>query len=320
MPTVSNAREAVIPSTAFPACTSLIRSVSLCESLDRQSPSILTRSVPCEAFQTAAANGWASEVSPLPSARVSTSGFELGLPALSRLPEPQPAAPLASTMANASHAQRGEGRAFIAACFLLAVPSVAALPGVSHRGLPAIVHLRVRVVPYGNASATCHDSVVSRSWRTEISVRAGAVALGVLGAAFGPLTLAKARSAPGGSLRGTSWTATVTELAAGWALITAGVAESWRRPTSRAGLLLAGAGIGWFFTEWNNPGLGSPAAFTFGLIISALAAPLVAHAALAYPTGRLDSRLDLAAALFAYAGAGLMLGLFPALFFDPGRQ
>ena len=116
-----------------------------------------------------------------------------------------------------------------------------------------------------------------------------------------------------------SWVGAVAELTAGWALIAAGVAETWRRPASRAGLLLAGAGIGWFFVEWNNPGLGSPAAFTFGLIASALAAPLVAHAALAYPAGRLASRLDLCVLVFAYAGAGLVMGLLPALFFDPER-
>ena len=167
---------------------------------------------------------------------------------------------------------------------------------------------------------TCHDSVVGGSWRTVASARAGALALGALGAAFGLLTLAAARAAPGGSFAGTSWVGAVAELTAGWALIAAGVAETWRRPASRAGLLLVGAGIGWFFTEWNNPGVGSPAAFTFGLIASALAAPLVAHAALAYPAGRLDSRLDVGVLVFAYAGAGLVLGLLPALFFDPGRQ
>jgi signal transduction histidine kinase len=110
------------------------------------------------------------------------------------------------------------------------------------------------------------------------------------------------------------------ELGAGWALIAAGAAESWRRSASREGLLLVGAGIGWFFAEWNNPGLASPAAFTFGLIVAALAPPLVAHAALAYPTGRLDSRLDAGVLVAAYAGAGLIYGLLPALFFDPGRQ
>ena len=146
------------------------------------------------------------------------------------------------------------------------------------------------------------------------------MALGAAGAALGLLTLAQARSAPGESFGGTSWAAAVAELAAGWSLITAGVAESWRRPASREGLLLAAAGAGWFFTDWNNPGLGSPAAFTFGLVVSALAAPLVAHAALAYPAGRLESRLDRGMVLFAYAGTGLVLGLLPALFFDPGRQ
>ena len=166
---------------------------------------------------------------------------------------------------------------------------------------------------------TCHDSVVAAS-RRPAAVRVGALTLGAIGAGFGLLTLAQARSAPGGSFGGTSWVGAVAELAAGWALIAAGVAESWRRPASRAGLLTVCAGIGWFFAEWNNPGLVSSAAFTFGLIVSALAAPLVAHAALAYPTGRLDSRMDLGVVLFAYAGAGLMLGLLPALFFGPARQ
>ena len=170
------------------------------------------------------------------------------------------------------------------------------------------------------AAVTCHDSDVRGSWRTVASFRAGALTLGAASVAFGLLTLAEARSAPGGSFGGTSWAGGVAELAAGWSLIAAGVAESWRRPTSRGGLLLAGAGAGWFFTEWNNPGLGSAAAFTFGLVVSALAAPLIAHAALAYPAGRLNSRLDLGMVLFGYAGAGLVLGLLPTLFFDPVRQ
>jgi signal transduction histidine kinase len=161
---------------------------------------------------------------------------------------------------------------------------------------------------------------VNRSWRTVATARTGALALGALGAAFGLLTLAAARSAPGGSFGGASWVGALAELAAGWTLITAGVAESLRKPASREGLLLVAAGIGWFCTDWNNPGLGSPAAFTFGLVVSALAAPLMAHAALAYPAGRLGSRLDVCVLVFAYSGAGLVLGLFPALFFDPGRQ
>jgi len=112
----------------------------------------------------------------------------------------------------------------------------------------------------------------------------------------------------------------IAELSAGWALIAVGAVDVVRQPTSRRGWLLSAAGIGWFFTDWNNPGLGSAAAFTFGLIVSALAAPLVSHAALAYPTGRLVWRSDRGVLLVAYAGAGLVLGLLPAMFFDPGRQ
>ena len=179
---------------------------------------------------------------------------------------------------------------------------------------------------------TCHDAVVGESRRAIAAVHAGdlslsaiggrlgLVPLAAIGVAFGFASLAEARSASGGSFAGTSTLAAVAELAAGWSLIAAGVVESRRRRARRAGLLLAAAGIGWFFAEWNNPGLGSSAAFTFGLIVSGLAAPLVAHAALAYPTGRLGSRLDARVLLLAYAGAVLALGLLPAVFFDPGRQ
>jgi signal transduction histidine kinase len=174
--------------------------------------------------------------------------------------------------------------------------------------------------PYANPRLRCHDSFVGGSLRAPATARAGALALGAFGAGFGLLTLTEARSAPGFSFGGTSWVAAVAELGAGLAVIAAGVADSLRRPSSRAGLLLAVAGIGWFFTDWNNAGLASPLAFSFGLAFSALAPPLVAHAALAYPTGRLGTRRDVGAVLFAYVGAGLLLGLAPALFFDPGQQ
>ena len=169
---------------------------------------------------------------------------------------------------------------------------------------------------YESRRVACHDSVVGGSRRTA-AVWFGALALGAVGAGFGLLTL---RYALGGSFGGTSRARAVAELCAGWALIAVGMVEAVRRPASREGWLISGAGIGWFFADWNNAGLGSSVAFTFGLVASALAAPLVAHAALAYPTGRVDSRLDRGALVVAYAGAGLALNLLPALFFDPQRQ
>ena len=184
----------------------------------------------------------------------------------------------------------------------------------------------------GICPPACHDAVVGGLRRAIAAVHAGDLSpgatggrlglapLAAIGIAFGFASLLEARSAPGGSFAGTSTPAAVAELAAGWSLIAAGVVESRHRRTRRAGVLLAAAGIGWFFADWNNPGVGSPAAFTFGLIVYGLAAPLVAHAALAYPKGRLDARPDARVLLFAYAGAGLVLGLLPGVFFDPGRQ
>ena len=90
-----------------------------------------------------------------------------------------------------------------------------------------------------------------------------------------------------------------------------------RRPESRFGILLALAGIGWFLAEWNNPEIGSSLGFTIGLVLYAVAPAIVAHAALSYPDGRLSSRIDRLAVTLAYVGAVVVLGLGPALSFDP---
>ena len=142
-------------------------------------------------------------------------------------------------------------------------------------------------------------------------------ALWPVGLAVGVVSLAIARTTPGYGFAGSSlWTA-AAGLAAGWALIAVGLIAWARRPASRFGLLLAAGGIGWFLLEWNNPGIGSALAFTIGLALSAVGAPLIAHAVLAYPSGRLSGWPDRAGLTAAYLGAVLVLGLLPALFFDP---
>ncbi len=137
---------------------------------------------------------------------------------------------------------------------------------------------------------------------------------------FGVVTLLIARSHPGGSFGGLSWVAAVAELGAGWAMVGAGLHLCLRRPGNPSGYLLAAAGVAWFFVEWNNPGIGSSIAFTFGLVAYALAPPVVAHAVLAYPSGGPLSRLERLTLAGAYIGTGLVLGLLPAFFFDPRRQ
>ena len=106
----------------------------------------------------------------------------------------------------------------------------------------------------------------------------------------------------------------------GLALVGAGAAAWRRRPTSRFGPLLFLAGLAWFVPEWNNPAIGNSALFTAGLVLGAACLPLVAHAALGYPGGRLRSRAERAAVGLAYLACVGLIGVLPALFFDPAAE
>ncbi len=140
------------------------------------------------------------------------------------------------------------------------------------------------------------------------------------GLGLGAASLTIARDAPDGSLAGSSAAAGAVLLGVGWALLICGVIAWGRRPASRFGVLLAGAGFAWLVVELENPGVGSPVLFTIGLIAYAACPALVAHAALAYPDGRVSGRLARAGLVLAYASTLLGLGLLAALAFDPARQ
>jgi signal transduction histidine kinase len=146
------------------------------------------------------------------------------------------------------------------------------------------------------------------------------LALWPAGLAFGALSLAIARHEPGYAFAGASPGRDAIELAVGYALIAGGLVAWARWRGSRFGALLTAVGFGWFLLEWDNPGIASGAGFAIGLALYAVAPPLVAHSALAYPGGRLRSRLDTIGLAGAYAGGVLLLGLLPALFFDPRAQ
>jgi signal transduction histidine kinase len=149
--------------------------------------------------------------------------------------------------------------------------------------------------------------------------RAVRLALVAAGLALGLLSLAIARGEPAYSLAGNA-PAAGAGLLAGWSLIAAGLGAWARRPGSRFGPLAVAAGLAWFLAEWNNPGAGIALAFTAGLVLHAACPPLIGHAALVYPGGRVRSRLERVAVAIAYGGALLALGLLPALFFDPAGQ
>src|SRR5215470_2216674 len=146
------------------------------------------------------------------------------------------------------------------------------------------------------------------------------IALLAAGFALGVFSLAVARRGIGYSFGGGSAFAGAAELAAGYALLAVGFA-AWMRPRqARLGVILVAASFGWFLLEWNNPAAGSAFVFTIGLVLYAAAPPLVAHAVLAYPDGRVGwwaGRLGLA---LGYAGSVLVLGLLAAAAFDPAAE
>jgi signal transduction histidine kinase len=150
--------------------------------------------------------------------------------------------------------------------------------------------------------------------------RAAVVPLAVAGAVFGVAAVLAGRDEPGWWFAGESGVAAVLELAAGLALLAAGAAAWWRRPDSAFGPLLALAGVAWFLPEWNNPDAGGSLTFTIALAFGAAAPPLLAHAALAYPAGRLRSRAERAAVAAAYLACVGLAGLLPALVVDPAAQ
>jgi signal transduction histidine kinase len=137
------------------------------------------------------------------------------------------------------------------------------------------------------------------------------------GLALGAFSLVIARDNPTLSFAGTSLGGAVALLGAGWALLACGLAFWGRRPGNAVGPILVAATGAWFVAEWDNPGVGSAVAFTIGLVLYAACSPLVARAMLAYPSGRLASWGDRVAIGVALVGGVLVLGLLPALFFDP---
>jgi signal transduction histidine kinase len=150
--------------------------------------------------------------------------------------------------------------------------------------------------------------------------KAVAVGIAALGGAVGVFSLDVARDDPSYWFAGSSPVAGAVFLAAGWSLLSCGLVFWLRRPGNGFGPLLAIAGLAWFLPEWNNPGIGSSLAFTVGLCLYSACPPLIGHATLAYPRGALVSVANRTAVLVAYVGAVLVLGVLPALFFDPAAQ
>ena len=104
---------------------------------------------------------------------------------------------------------------------------------------------------------------------------------------------------------------------AGLCSVGVGVAGVFRRSGTPFGLLIASAGCLWFVTQWNTADVNSAMLFTIGLVGWAAFPAVVAHAALAYPSGRLNTHHDRVGIVAGYVALVGLEGLVPALVLDP---
>lgn len=121
------------------------------------------------------------------------------------------------------------------------------------------------------------------------------------------------------SLGGQSTAAALLLLGAGATVAAGALAFGVGRPRNDVVLLLLLAAPVSFVGEWDVPVVGSSMLFTLGLVLSQAAPPLVAWALLVFPNRPLRGAGSVL--VMASMTAGLMMvGLLPALFFDPAAN
>jgi signal transduction histidine kinase len=122
------------------------------------------------------------------------------------------------------------------------------------------------------------------------------------------------------SYAGGSSPITTLTVAAGVALVVAGLVTSFRHPAKRIGDLAVLAGLIWFAPVWVGWDKGPPLVRSLGMLAAGFAFPLLLHLVLAYPSGRLRGAVARALVSAVYLEAALAtLGqaLVRDPFFDP---
>ena len=114
---------------------------------------------------------------------------------------------------------------------------------------------------------------------------------------------------------GSSLAAALT-LAAGLALVVAGLVTSFSRRAGRIGDLAVLAGLVWFTPVWVGWDKGPPLVRSLGMLAAGFAFPLLLHLMVAYPSGRLRAAVARALVSAVYLEA-VLAALGQALFRDP---
>jgi signal transduction histidine kinase len=107
----------------------------------------------------------------------------------------------------------------------------------------------------------------------------------------------------------------VSRLLVGWSFIGTGLFAWWRRPANRTGLLMVAAGFAWFATSLSASD--DDLLFTIGIALDALFPAIVGHLLIAFPSGRLQTRLERGVVAATYLL--VTVGQIPSLLFEePG--
>jgi signal transduction histidine kinase len=165
----------------------------------------------------------------------------------------------------------------------------------------------------------CHNRAVTPALiprATLARLAAGPVALAL---ASGALAVAQS-SGSFTTYAGRSGLAATLTVAAGLALVVAGLVTAFGRQAGRIGDLAVLAGLVWFAPVWVGWDRGPPLVRSLGMLAAGFTFPLLLHLVLAYPGGRLRGpapRTLVAAAYLEAAVVALGRALFRDPFFDP---
>jgi signal transduction histidine kinase len=167
--------------------------------------------------------------------------------------------------------------------------------------------------------AACHNRAVTAVLIQRVNLArlaagpvAFAVGLGALAVAQGPGRFT--------TYAGRSSSAAALTVAAGLALVGAGLVTSFSRPAGRIGDLAVLAGLVWFAPVWVGWDRGPSLVRSLGMLAAGFTFPLLLHLVVAYPSGRLHGAVArglVSAAYLEAALAAISRALFRDPFFDP---
>jgi signal transduction histidine kinase len=146
-----------------------------------------------------------------------------------------------------------------------------------------------------------------------IGLRRALLALAVAGVVAGAVSTVLLVDSDHVNLRGVN---VAFGLLIGWSFIGTGLFAWWRRPGNRFGALMTAVGFAWFLGTLSAANASLP--FTISIAVANLAWAVCIHMLLAYPSGRLETRLQRWVVAVIYAVA--TVAALPGTLFETSEQ